>query len=276
MEALELRKEDLDKLKFLSKGNEGSVYYYKDYLIKIFKNTYVNDYVYHDTIIDEDGVKVFNKKNKFTIKKYNAVLKYYDKDGVRMLPEESIKRIIMRQKEIKGTKLPFNYVKINDKVKGTCIHNYKYTTSIYSSSLLSFRLRLKIMQRLLYKLKELNDNYIYPADLSSDIDNIRNKGNVLLSLKLEPYIIDMDGCNVTYLEKEDKEETKKSINSYSILLMEILSKENLNELFNECDYEYLKAYTHGIFDDEFIELFFKEELTYKYIDKFIKKKLVKE
>ena len=248
MEALELRKEDLDKLKFLSKGNEGSVYYYKDYLIKIFKNTYVNDYVYHDAIIDEDGVKVFNKKNKFTIKKYNA----------------------------KGTKLPFNYVKINDKVKGTCIHNYKYTTSIYSSSLLSFRMRLKIMQRLLYKLKELNDNYIYPADLSSDIDNIRNKGNVLLSLKLEPYIIDMDGCNVTYLEKEDKEETKKSINSYSILLMEILSKENLNELFNECDYEYLKAYTHGIFDDEFIELFFKEELTYKYIDKFIKKKLVKE
>ena len=179
-------------------------------------------------IYDSDGVNIRDVKEllKYAKRENFKPINFTDKEGVILGREDSIKKAIEKQKKVKHTNLPKRIIKVDSRVVGCVYKRYYSILGIYAASLLPLKTRKKVLNKLFIKLKELHDNYIYPLTLAQKdlIFPFSKKGaNVLLGYNLEPYLVDLDGISTVYFDSPSPSEKARSLRSFSIMALEILS-----------------------------------------------------
>lgn len=234
--------------RFIGAGEDGAVYYigngiaYKFYHNSILSHTFSSyENLYNkNRVLDPEGVNI--AKYKVTDSSKYITLKYFDEYGVRLVREEALYRAIERQKDVVETRLPQNLIYINGKSAGCSMDYYSAPNSIYKAARFSKRSKLMVLKYFLLKYKELIDHNIYPIDLSQRdkyYPSKRINSNVLLNLKHEPIIIDLDGKSAIYTEKENQHFLKLANANFSKVVLEIITGIDLNENVMEEDIELL-------------------------------------
>ena len=126
---------------------------------------------------------------------------------------------------------------------------------------------------LLNKVQELIDNNIYPVDLcQKGINNLydKNYANVLLNYKNEPILIDLDGKSALYSEVPNELYNKHTCTTLSNLIFEILTREDIQEDYNDEDYDAIRQYlTKAGLTDELVERFLENEMSMEDISESI-------
>ena len=266
MEPIRLSTNEAKKIKSINpcigQGVDGEVYKVSNNEVyKFYKNKEI--LIDNNALYDEDGVNINDFKNLRSryIKVNNAAIKYIDKEGVSLAREEAIKKAIIKQDRIQMTHLPQNIIYVNNKAAGCVYKYYPNKFGIYAAAYLPFKVRLTICERLLAKVKELVDNNIYPVTLAQKNELLpfsSDNANVLLGLKLDPIIIDLDGISAMYTEKFSQIFYNNCLSSLTALILEIITRVEIN-------YDMLDEYEI----DELINELVKTGLSREYIQKYI-------
>lgn len=265
MNYIYLKKEDIQKFKKIGEGTEGSVYRIgHGVLYKIYHENCPSIIEPNHIIHDKSGVNITPIKDYLK----NNLMDYCNSDKIRLLRKDAILRAIRLQKEIKLSKLPSNIIYVDGKIEGCVLHDYSYSTDIYKASYLPKRFRIRIMKQILQEVEELLNHHIYPIDLCQRPTIEYPNTNVLLSYKLKPYIIDLDGQSTLYPETNYEKYQQLSMQSLSTLFLQLYTGINMEDYLNcsidteeiskqERDQELLNC---GI-PESFIEEYDKEIMT---------------
>ena len=173
----------IDNSKMLGKGFFGTVFTYKDKLIKLDNNLYnllkINDPIFSKEVI-EDYYKYSDKREDFN-----------SRDQIEYLSNQ--------QKYVKYTKLPEGIVtlknvnsKINGISPGIIIPYHKDHQKLEYLSKKDYQKVLIILKNLLLAVKELADNKIAQEDLVEANSQNKHKYNVMYK-DTTPQIIDLSG-----------------------------------------------------------------------------------
>lgn len=235
MEEINLTLNEFNKLKkrYVGNGKEGNVYKYnRNYLYKIYTiplrygdiplfNSYNYEYK-----IDDDGTKIITGHNKFN--KHSLITDpypyYLDNYGVKRIYNESvIINAMKRQLNIKLSTLPLAPLYIDNRFRGCILKNHQGYTDLHNMSFLPYKTKLKILKELLEKVKELNDNYVYPVELSNYKTDNNSHSNILINpITLNTEIIDLDGKSTVYTDTFNKNLSKISYNKFTSLVIKLL------------------------------------------------------
>ena len=245
MKSLYLTSTDLNLIKKyeIGRGTNGSVYRVPYKLFNTQKGTLFK--IYHTNIqfIDNDDIKIYHigdtKKNSYVEK-----LSYFDNNNVHISFNDAIYKVIDRQSKIKLTDLPKNVIYIDNYFSGYILKE-QYGIQIHYLTGLPLLLKYKIMKKLILKIEELINNYIYTIDIDSspfgkciyqDLNgNLKYVGhsNILINpLNFNPSIIDLDGKSTIYTDTYNEYYYKQTILKLNILLLEFLFGINLDDFYN--------------------------------------------
>lgn len=254
MQEVNLSNKDIDRIrkKYIGCGKEGNVYKVnKDYLYKIYTIELENNYLLNnsykqDYMLDSDGTKVI-KSYKNCLHNVKEVSPYYiDIHGVKRIYDESVvNKAIERQKYVKLTSLPLAPIFVNKRFKGCVLKYHKGYTDIHNLAFLPYKVKLKILKQLLEKLKELNDNYIYPIEISNYKTDINTHSNILINpFTLNTEIIDLDAKSTIYTDSYNKYLSILSYYKYTSLAIKLLIDVDIeiddSQDFSEDDVLFLK------------------------------------
>jgi len=274
MDCIKLTQEEKNSIvnnyKYIGSGVDGSIY-------KMNNNTVYK--FYHDTkdyitvsanaTYDSEGVNISNFKDLRNngIRHDNRMFKYTDKDGVILGREDAIRKAIEKQENVKLTSLPKQAIYVNNKIAGCSYEYYPNKLGIYSTAYLPLKLKLKVCEKLLLKVKELIDNNIYPVTLAQHSDKYpasKNNSNVLIGLDLDPKIVDLDGLSAFYSESFSKNYYNRSMTSLSTLIIEILCGMDLN--FERIDEENIDEYATYLVEKHIPKNYVTKYLDYSRLD----------
>ena len=272
-----LTQEELDSFtinhKTIGEGTEGICFRHGNEIYKIYKNKSVREHPSVKPEYDKDGVRIFKVEEirKSINPPKRRVLDYTNEEGVLLNNEQALEKAIERGHKIVKTKLPQKIIYINGIARGCVYPFYKYTSSIYKALRKTYKKRLQICRLLIEKTKELIDNNIYPIDLcQKGPDKLFDKryANVLLNYKNEPLIIDLDGKSALYTEVANPDFEKRTCTTLSNLIYEIMTREDIQEDYNDEDFDTIREYlsSYGLTED-IIYKFLDCELTMEDIDK---------
>ena len=252
---------------FVGEGMDGYIFKNKNTAYKLFKTTYDRSLEKYKNFLKAEDKIVENIKN---IEKYvkEPHFNYYDSEGTKLTDEGALKRINEKQSNVKKTCLPNSpiYNEFGFMI-GFTTKYFNRSVSIYNSVTpicMPLNIRLKMFENLLKKYKELYKNDIFHVDLSLLPTDKYHGSNVLLTNLLNPEIIDWDGHSTIYFEKPNisdfeinkkyKSVKTKSLTSLSLLFLEIVSGEILDENMSEDDLmELIEYYKKCGFDSHFID-----------------------
>jgi hypothetical protein len=264
--------------KKIGEGTEGICFKNGNEIYKVYKNTFEEPEVpkYVTPEYNSEGVRIYKKedfRNVVNKKNPNKLIKYTSEDGTLLHTEQALEKVIDKGQRIVGTKIPQKIIYVNGVARG-CVYPYhRFTSSIYKSFRRTFKTRLKICRLLLEKVQELIDNNIYPIDLcQKGPDSLfdKNYANVLLNIKNEPLIIDLDGKSALYTDVPNPSYEKMSCVTLSNLILEILTREDIQEDFNEEDFDGIYSYlSEAGLNDEMIHKFLDGSMTMKDIEESI-------
>lgn len=216
MEPIYLSNRQLKALesKKLGSGSEAHVYKVDDNLLyKIYHNEIsrrialgeLNKMVLKSSYDDSDVKIVKNIKDVKSNMIKNPFLTYYDKEGVKLYHKNAILKAIQKQSNIEYSSLPQApiYKASNGKLIGCVLKYHKNHINLHSLSFLPNSMKIKLMKKILRNVEELLKENIYHVDLSNKKVSNNTHSNILVSYKLEPQIIDIDGRSAIYTEKVD-------------------------------------------------------------------------
>ena len=258
----EEKKRIMNKNKCIGSGVDGSVYDIGHHILYKFYHN-MGDYIKIDYvgIYDKEGVnitKIENLRNK-GIRENHKPINYIDSEGVILSREIAIRKAMKKQKYVKYTTLPQNIIKVNGNVAGCVYKKYDSIMGIYGASYLPSNLKKIILRKLYFKMKELYNNNIYPITVAQKNETFpfsSKDSNILLCKNLEPVIIDVDGISAFYSDTFSKAMYEKSLNSFSKLVLEILSGIDITDKEDELDF-IIDSYINRGIDEYYIK---------KYID----------
>ena len=280
-----LKSGEICKLPRIAEGREGIIYRAKPgVLFKIYHNYIDHVYVYTPPVYDEEGVNIASYKTKGKIIYQPNLLRYMNAEGMRLSREEALYKAIERQKFIHLTFLPQNIIYVDGRIKGCVLREYAHAVKIYKMESLPLSMRLKILQDLLLKVRELVDHNIYHVDLAQRPTKEYPNTNVLLQFPLIPQIVDLDGHSTIYTEYFSDTALKETEKNVALLFMELLTRMNLEEYLNQMDVSELsplfleKTMIEEIFlaskkqiFPEMIEDFLHQKLTLEQMDWYLQK-----
>lgn len=270
MEKIEITKSDLEKLKIIGRGTEGTIYQYSnDELIKIYhSHSDYNQGKRQNIIVDESGVNItpIKKVQKTNIK--DQTIQYFDTEGVRLAREDAIIKAIEAQKNIYLTKLPQKAVYLDGKIRGCSLYYHKHATNIYNVMHIPvYKWRLKIVKEILKEVKELADHNIYHIDLCQHPTKENKNTNILLMRDFHPEIIDIDGHSAIYSETPSECYERSTTLSLSVLVIELLSREYITDFLRNPEDIDLHELVSGKIPEALIDDFLNEKLTLEKINK---------
>lgn len=258
MEPIYLSSGDLEKLKNkqIGMGSEAIVYNAgRGVLYKIYHNDIsrkISSGLFDERMIkrypsDDSDIKIVSEiKDIIPMRHIDKYFSYYDKENVRIHRNNAILMAIERQNKIEHTSLPIAPIfhENENKLLGCALKHHKRHYNLHSFSLLPRKTKIEILKKLLRNVEELLNANIYHVDLANKKVDKLSHSNVLLSLSLEPQIIDIDGRSAIYTEKPEEsldENEKKhlisrnqhlyntSLASFSALLLDFIYGEDLVE-----------------------------------------------
>lgn len=270
MEKIEITKSDLEKLKIIGRGTEGTIYQCSnDELIKIYhSHSDYNQDKRQNIIVDESGVNItpIKKVQKTNIK--DQTIQYFDTEGVRLAREDAIIKAIEAQKNIYLTKLPQKAVYLDGKIRGCSLYYHKHATNIYNVMHIPiYKWRLKIVKEILKEVKELADHNIYHIDLCQHPTKENKNTNILLMRDFHPEIIDIDGHSAIYSETPSECYERSTTLSLSVLVIELLSREYITDFLRNPEDIDLHELVSGKIPEALIDDFLNEKLTLEKINK---------
>ena len=116
------------------------------------------------------------------------------------------------------------------------------------------------------KVQELLDNNIYPVTLAQKNDLFpfsKKDSNILLNIKLDPIIIDVDGRSTFYSDKFVESKYNLTLGSLTKLILEILTNRDLSyELLDDYPEEYYQILSSIGIDKKISKKYYD----YTYID----------
>lgn len=257
-DSIYLTKNDVKALEPLriAAGSEGTIYrIQKGVLYKIY-HSYSDELLLKiSPIYDENGVNIANYKIRKQIVRKDNILRYVDQDGIRLTREEALYKAIERQKDIHKTFLPKNVIYVNGRVKGCVLHEHSHALKIYKIESFPLRYRLCILKELLSRERELIEHNIYHVDLAQRPSIEFPNTNVLFQFPNTPQIIDLDGHSAIYTEFFSDKALKRTEDSFALLVMEILTRMNLETYLNNMDIS-------GLFSPNELENIMIENISY--------------
>ena len=212
-----------------------------------------------------DG-EVYHVGNNVLYKLYNPNRPFSPaQDGV-LTRTEALYRALELQKRIKLSHLPQNIIYMNGQVIGCTYKKYNTILGIYAACMFPIPKRKEICQSLFIKIQELLEHNIYPVTLAQKNDLfpiLKKDSNVLLSYRLEPLLIDLDGISAKYTNHFINSCYIEALSSITKLIFEILLGQNLTyEYLEENREEFARlAYDAGI-DPDIADIFYR----YNYLD----------
>ncbi len=252
------------KDKKINEGKDGAIYRVQNQILyKIYHETMPTENVLErKELLDAEGVKIYQKGDMKTFFPVTEGLEKF----VRFRAEDMIFFAMQKQKEIELSTLPLAPLYIENRFKGCVIKDFKRSSSIYITQKLPMAIRLKIAKRLLKKVKELTDHYIYPRDLGG---KPYSKSNALLTFLIEPELIDLDGRSCYYAEEEIPLFLKETLFSVQVLLLEILFSIPLFEIYTpEEKLEFMYHLQEQRIPDYYIDAFLSKSFTYEDWEEF--------
>ena len=270
MDKIEITKNDLEKLKIIGKGTEGTIYQYSnDELLKIYHSS--SDYMQvniRNIIVDEDGVNITPVKNVTNTGVKERAIQYFDAEGVRLAREESIIKAIELQKDIHLTRLPQKPIYLDGKIRGCSLYYHKPAINIYDvMNIPIYKWRLKIVKEILKEVKELTDHNVYHIDLCQHPTKESKNTNILLTRNFHPEIIDIDGHSAIYSAKPNENYQRLTDFSLSVLVIELLSREYIDSFLDNPDDVDLYELVGSKIPEFLINDFLNETLTLEKINK---------
>ncbi len=283
-EVIKLTKEEKQKImvdkNLVGSGSDGVLY--KDNnninVYKFYKDDKDIIDVNKESIYDNDGVNITDfKLLRDKLKgSDNRILNYVDEHGVILAREDAILKAIELGDKVKQTYLPNHIIYENNRAIGCVYPYYKNTLSIYASTILPLRLRLQICKQLISKVEELLNNNIYPLALAqrSEVFPMLNKeSNVLIDIKRNVHIVDLDGNSTLYSEGYSHNNTSLTLASLSTLILEIISRVKIyddnvfdyNSLLDSQTNDFVNKYIEKLIN-EFVKVGIPENIANKYYD----------
>jgi hypothetical protein len=265
---LYLTSTELENMKKIGSGTDGSVYLYNnDLLVKIYhkKQTYFTS----RSSKNDDDIKIYDKSAKNFNNPYKDNLSYYsyNDEDIKLRPKEAIFKAIDRQKNIELTALPVGAVYLDGRFAG-CLLKRQKGIQVHKLMGLPLNTRKKIYLNILKENAELLKNNIYHCDLSNSPfvekqvilpdKSILTKGHshVLVNpLTLKTNFIDLDGKSTVYTERENKKYTRQNAYELNILALEFLLKidyEEYREDTTELYYELESSNISSAFKDKLV------------------------
>ncbi len=230
---IELTKDEFDKIvrrkKEIGSGVDGKVYGVNSKEVyKIYHNTSDSIKIEEDGVLDAEEVNIRDPKElrHRGTRINNKPINYIDGDGVILNREDAILKAIEKQEKVKYTNLPQKLIKVDGRLVGCVYKRYNSVFGIYALSYFPLSKRKEVLKKLYLKLKELYENNIYPVTLAQKNDLLpfsKKESNVILDYNLEPQIIDLDGISTYYSDSFCRREYERSLSSFSILALEIIS-----------------------------------------------------
>lgn len=184
MEELKLTPSELRELtknsKLIGRGFFGSVFKYKDRLIKL-------DSVLYSLLNGSDASladKVFSDHYRYSREDFADV--------------SQIETLAGKQKDITLTKMPLGVVRVDSRVPGVIIPYHEGYQDLEKMSPTDYKKLLVILKKLLLAVQELADNEISHADLIHRSQESRQKMAYNVMYKDEtPQIVDLEGQLIT-------------------------------------------------------------------------------
>ncbi len=254
MKAVYITEKQLENIKKrkIGEGKEAHVYNAGEGLLfKIYKHAGVvtlNTPVVNG-IIDQDGVRIAKKGIHIKPAEVEIMTtRYIDMEGVRLYSAAAIEKASLRQENIKHTSLPLAPLYLDGgnyyRFLGCVLKYFKCYFELHKIwESLPAEYKIKLLEKVRIYVRELCDNYIYHMDLSNkstgEFAKLLSHSNILVSLTLNPQIIDVDGKSTIYLEKKSPEHESNTYGELSLLFLELLfdldfDKDNID--FNEIEY----------------------------------------
>lgn len=208
MQIVELETPELLTLKKLGEGSDGIVYKAGNGLLyKLYKQK-------HYITMDAEHMK-------------------------KMYSPRIIEVATQRQSVIKNSTLPLGSIYINGVFKGCILKYHQGYIGIHNINILPKKLKIKILKQLVHNVKELTDHYIYHFDLSNKKIDTDHHSNVLISLKGNIEIIDLDGKSATYTDDFNSEYYQLTLRSLCSLIVDLLFDLDIERCTDE-DINYIK------------------------------------
>lgn len=235
----------ITKRKKIGEGTDGACYKQGNKVYKIYHTAH-KARLESKVVLDSSGVRIPNKDDyKNMMASDERIIRFTDAEGTKLSTEAGLLRAIELGNKIKGSNLPSDIVYVNGIARGCVYPYYRFVSSIYKSYRKRFKTRLKICSALYVKVKELINHNIYPIDLAQKgKESLFDKRycNVLLSFNNEPIIIDLDGKSALYTEISNPYYEKLTCNSLMTLILEIMTREDLQEDINDDDIDTVMFY----------------------------------
>ena len=234
---------------------------------------------------------IYDSKNGFVFKLYKfskfdlqAETKIYaigltkapDPLNQKQYSASVINKAVARQANVALTRLPQGRIFILDPITkeyhfGGCVYEkYNFIYDIFNfCDLPKTFLNKRMMIPVLYKVKELCENYIYvQSDLYSKKSSNTNHSNVKINWQLKPVLIDLDGKSALYTDERDIAAEFGSYYAYFELLLDVLF--DIDTYENTFDNEGLAQQMVGCgISQEFIELLAYDDPYYELLLEFI-------
>lgn len=242
---INLTSEEFCKLatKKIGEGYDAIVYNApKGKVFKVYKKEDIN--------VDDDlGVKKYKRGDfkNFPKKIYRS--SYVDKEDIIIYYKDAADKIIERQELISKTNLPVSSLYVDNEFVGFVLKKVNGIQLHIAWMILPRKTKIKVLKELLSKVKELTDNFVYPTDMANS-PFVGKHSNVLINIKLEPKIIDLDGISTSYREKEDKNLLRYTLSSMNLLYLELLLGFDLFEDLEDINTKYIEELLKQINIDE--------------------------
>lgn len=265
---IDLKQEQLDKLKVIGMGTDGIIYEYKNnILLKVYR-TKINDAVLKNH--DDSDIKLYNKGD-YNQKNFNfeKQARYYiyekpetteekllnesnpDKFDVRLRSKDAINKAIEKQQNVHRTDLPLGSLYLDGRFVGCYIKKEKGTPIHYKRTTRGNK--VKIIENVLLDVEELLNNHIYHVDLSNSpytLVSYQDNDGTFKTIKghshvfVEPFtlktnIIDLDGKSTIYQERYNKDLELRCLQGLRALIGEYYFDYNDNELLDDTAIPYI-------------------------------------
>jgi len=262
-----LKREDVNTLfqqyPIIGRGSEGTLFYMGSQIVYKIYHSYgdVLD-VKVPAVYDEEGVNIakIKKEDRIEIRKKN-IIHYIDKEGVTLSKEDSLKKAIELQRDIKLSSLPKGIIYVNQRVKGCILKYHSYTTNIYNTRIYRRKIRLLIFKKILERIKELTEHNIYHLDICQKPTEESKNTNILLRFLWQPEVVDLEGKSTTYTEFDSEYLREKVELGLNILFFELLAKDELEDFLETEEHIMSEILWENGFSENIISDFYQNKLT---------------